>query len=280
MKQCHYCGREHSDAAERCEIDGEPLTAATPAAPTLPTAPGIATAPALPQPRTFTERQLRIIELGLVCLLAFGSSLLVSTCDLFHSNSGHTNANAWGWGIHALHEASILALLWYLLLRRGKTFASLGLVWAWRDLGWFVLLKVVTGSAYYVTYMLLHWASAGSTGSLATTTTRTSDLLFGGGISFMTIGFAFLNPFYEELIARAYVMTTVKELTNSTTQAIVISTALQTSYHFYQGIPAALSLGMVFLLFSLFYAKTKRLTPVILAHLYDDISGTVHYMFR
>ena len=37
---------------------------------------------------------------------------------------------------------------------------------------------------------------------------------------------------------------------------------------------------MVFLLFSLFYAKTKRLTPVILAHLYDDISGTVHYMFR
>ena len=276
MKQCHYCGREHSDAAERCEIDGEPLIATTPAA----TALAAVTTSTLPQPRAFTDRQLRLIELGLVCLLAFGGSILVSTCDLFHINYGHANANAWGWGIHAVHEASILALLWYLLLRRGKTFASLGLVWAWRDLGWFVLLKLATGSAYYLTYTFLHWASAGYTGSLATTTSRTSDLLFGGGVSFMTIGFAFLNPFYEELIVRAYVMTEVKALTNRTTLAIVISTALQTSYHFYQGIPAALSLGMVFLLFSLFYAKTKRLTPVILAHLYDDITGTVYYMFR
>ncbi len=280
MKQCPYCGRQHSDAAELCEIDGELLTAGAPTATSVPSTSVATTAPAAPQPHAFTDRQFRFMELGLVCLLAFGGSILVSTCDLFHVDYGHTNITAWGWAIQFLHEISVLALLWYLLLRRGKSFADLGLVWAWRDLGWFVLLKVVTGTAYYLIYYVLYYCLPGDTDSLATASRHTGNLLFGGGVNFMTLAFAFLNPFYEELVARAFVMTEIKELTNSTTLAIVISTALQTSYHFYQGVPAALSLGAVFLVFSLFYAKTKRLTPVILAHQYDDIRSTVYYMFR
>jgi len=50
-------------------------------------------------------------------------------------------------------------------------------------------------------------------------------------------------------------MTEVKALTNSVTKAVMISTALQMSYHFYQGAPAAFSHGATFLIFSIFYAK-------------------------
>ena len=42
------------------------------------------------------------------------------------------------------------------------------------------------------------------------------------------------------------------------------STLLQTSYHFYQG---------VFLVFSIYYARTNRITTIILAHLYMDVRG-------
>ncbi len=66
-------------------------------------------------------------------------------------------------------------------------------------------------------------------------------------------------------------MTEVKWLTNSTELAIIVSTVLQTSYHFYQGVPAALSYVATFLIFSIFYAKTNRILPTIIAHLFSDV---------
>jgi membrane protease YdiL (CAAX protease family) len=57
----------------------------------------------------------------------------------------------------------------------------------------------------------------------------------------------------------------------NTALAVVISVALQTSYHLYQGLPAALSHIPAFLLFSLYFVRTRRILPVILAHMFMDI---------
>jgi membrane protease YdiL (CAAX protease family) len=105
-------------------------------------------------------------------------------------------------------------------------------------------------------------------------------LLFGSGIFYSAILLQFLNPFFEELIVRAYLMTEIQFLTGSVTKAVIISTILQTSYHLYQGGAAAISHAATFLIFSIFYAKTNRITPVILAHLYSDVSATLWYWFR
>jgi membrane protease YdiL (CAAX protease family) len=105
-------------------------------------------------------------------------------------------------------------------------------------------------------------------------------ILFGGGVFFTTILFQFLNPIFEELIVRAYLMTEIKALTGSASKAILASTLLQMSYHFYQGAPVAFAHGATFLLWSIYYAKTNRIAPIILAHLYSDVSGTLWYMFR
>jgi membrane protease YdiL (CAAX protease family) len=89
-----------------------------------------------------------------------------------------------------------------------------------------------------------------------------------------------VNPFFEELIARAFVMTELKALTRNTAIAIAGSVLLQTSYHFYQGAPAAISHGATFLVFSLYYAKTNRIGAPILAHLLLDLLATVNYMAK
>ena len=70
------------------------------------------------------------------------------------------------------------------------------------------------------------------------------------------------------------------KLTNSALLAVTASNVLQTAYHLYQGLQLALCEGALFLFFSIYYAKTNRIMPVILAHLYIDLSGTLIFYLR
>jgi len=88
--------------------------------------------------------------------------------------------------------------------------------------------------------------------------------------------YVLINPIKEELIARAYVMSEVRFLTGRWWAAVVASVGLQVCYHFYQGVFAALSYSAVFLVFALYYARTRLILPVILAHLYFDLLSLGH----
>jgi len=70
----------------------------------------------------------------------------------------------------------------------------------------------------------------------------------------------------EELIVRAFLISEVAELSGSMPFAVFVSVAFQTSYHLYQGTPAALVAAGTFFVSSVFYASTRRITPVILVH--------------
>ena len=94
--------------------------------------------------------------------------------------------------------------------------------------------------------------------------------LLRAGISGLSITFIFLNPFFEELIVRGYLMTEIVELGGSGTLAIVISVAVQMSYHLYQGFTNGIVLVTIFAVFSIYFWKTRRLAPVVLAHLSVD----------
>ncbi|HEY2082994.1 MAG TPA: hypothetical protein VGI88_09435, partial [Verrucomicrobiae bacterium] len=83
MKKCTYCGKEYSDDTAQCLIDGQPLegeelrvgaeketlTFAGPI--TMPEA----TAPSRSR---LTDRTLRIVEVTLVCAIAFNAGILSS----------------------------------------------------------------------------------------------------------------------------------------------------------------------------------------------------------
>ncbi len=107
--------------------------------------------------------------------------------------------------------------------------------------------------------------------------TYDSAVLFGTSVGFLSILFTILNPFHEELLVRAFLITEVEGLYRSTTLAVILSITLQTSYHLYQGLPGALSHVPTFLVFSLYYVRTRRILPVILAHMFLDVTALAVY---
>ena len=286
MKKCSYCGKEYPDDAQQCQIDAQPLISKDPLATASAEAVNLNTVPAVsstaPEPVAsfpnlrLTDWQIRIFEVVLLCLICFGGSILFVAHRLLNSSSSIRGRPDWLYA--TLHEVTSLALLWYILLRRSRSVSDLGFTWTNKDLPRSVLIFLLGTIAFSIVYGAIYLTGLTSTTSSAAGV-RVGRLLFGGGVSLTTILFQFINPFYEELIVRAYVMTEVMQLTNSVFKAVMCSTLLQMSYHFYQGAPMALSEGATFLVFSIYYARTNRITPIILAHLYMDVWGTIAFMF-
>ncbi len=100
---------------------------------------------------------------------------------------------------------------------------------------------------------------------------------FAHPYSLGAISYSLLNPFFEELIVRAYLMTEISELTGSSTLAVCMSVAVQFSYHLYYGPAQAISLSFMFLVFALYYARARRALPIILGHGFFDIWALIGF---
>ena len=164
-------------------------------------------------------------------------------------------------------------------MRRQQSFADLGFRWTWKNVPPSIILVICGRIAFFAVYQAIYFAKLTAL-SHQSSSAYVSRYLFGYGINWFTLADQFLNPFFEELIVRAYLMTEITFLTNSASKAILISTALQTSYHFYQGAPAAIAHGATFLIYSIYYARTNRIGPIVLAHLYVDVGYTFLYIFQ
>jgi membrane protease YdiL (CAAX protease family) len=101
--------------------------------------------------------------------------------------------------------------------------------------------------------------------------------LFGNHITLTTVLFVLLNPFHEELIVRAFLITEMEHFYKSTALAVFVSVFIQSSYHLYQGLPAALIHASTFLLFSCYFVRTRRILPVVMAHMFLDVSALALY---
>jgi len=172
------------------------------------------------------------------------------------------------WTIGIVQEITALLLLGYVLSRRGLSLTNLGFRWAVRDAGIGLLLAGLSYAAYVTGSMLVHLVHYSMCGSLATGPTAND---FFAHPSVVMIPFSLLNPFFEELIVRAYLMTEVVQLTGSSALAVFLSVAVQFSYHLYYGWAGAISLAFLFLTLALYYARARRALPVIVAHGFFDI---------
>lgn len=296
MKQCPNCGADYPDTTERCAIDNEflldkeilggPMLPPT-LPPPLPLSPTEAQSGSIPL-ISADERRMRWIELGLVCLIAFGGDFLSSTRHFIYSFITTTDSGAYiasyvgnySWFRVIAQQSVSLGLLWYVLARRGQRFSDLGWRWRLQDIGPSILLKVGGTAAYYSVFLMTKGVFDTAAQLDLIPALPQEDItytLFGNKVVVLAMLAQFINPFFEELIVRAYLMTEVKALTHNVRLAIILSTVLQTSYHFYQGVPSAMGVGAMFLISSIYYAKTNRITPIILAHFYSDILATMHY---
>lgn len=184
--------------------------------------------------------------------------------------------------IHVIYQVVGLVSLYLALRYQGRKFKDIGLFIKprlpeiGRAFGLFfgvLFLQVILMTALYViSSPVVPWLRG-------VILHRSFDraALFGTSVSLMSVLLVVVNPFYEELLVRAFLITEVEGLYCSTALAVTASVVLQTSYHLYQGLPAALSHVPIFLVFSLYYVCTRRILPVILAHMFLDVSALALY---
>ena len=175
-----------------------------------------------------------------------------------------------------LIELTGLALLSYILHQNGQTLADIGFRFQFGDSGHAILLVLGCRLIFRVAHSIAAFVYQLHFGHVPPSATSP---LVGLGIA-TSLLFAVINPFFEELIVRAFLISEAAFLTGSVKLAVMLSVALQTAYHLYQGVPNAVGDGFIFLVFSLYYVKTRRLWPIVLAHFWLDFSAVMFHFVR
>jgi membrane protease YdiL (CAAX protease family) len=165
-------------------------------------------------------------------------------------------------------EVGSLAVLLYVLWAQGRS---------WKDIGWNLerldilrAVGLVLGSRFagHVLWqsvqIFYHFYSGHYLGPKSTLGLR------GLGVSWLSIALVCLNPVFEELIVRGYLMSEILDLGGNSVMAILISVAVQMSYHLYQGFARGIALTASFTVFSIYFWRTRRIAPVVVAHLWFD----------
>jgi membrane protease YdiL (CAAX protease family) len=226
---------------------------------------------------SFAEDRLRGFELALVLVVAFAPSLFGSTWNWWNGETGARSRDLFDIFYGLQKELICLLLLAYVLARRGKSFRDLGLTFRKTDL---LVGLFLTLAGHLAT--LLAWRAMESVSLLATghwidipPSHATAPVLGLAWVLGLLLTVA-IGPFYEEMIARAFTMSEVEALTGSTGLAVAASVLLQTSYHLYLGLPNALAAGAAFLVSACYYARFRRITPVILAHALWNLYVALH----
>jgi membrane protease YdiL (CAAX protease family) len=230
-----------------------------------------ATPQAVQPERMPVEATQRWFEVFLVLLVSCGTPLL-NSLYLLAKGPGALQMSGVRWVSGLLQEVTSLLVLGYVLFRRGRRFKDLGFRWSFGGLGVGMLVAGASFAAYVSGSLVVHLVHYTIYGNLATGPTGAAFFSHPGPLG---VPFALLNPFFEELIVRAYLMTEVIDLTGSSTLAVAASVLVQSSYHLYYGWAGATSIAFMFLVFSIYYARSRRALPVIVAHALFDIYAVI-----
>ncbi|MEU5788681.1 CPBP family intramembrane glutamic endopeptidase [Micromonospora purpureochromogenes] len=85
------------------------------------------------------------------------------------------------------------------------------------------------------------------------------------------------NAVLEEVIVVGYLVTRLRQLQWRFAAIIAASALLRGSYHLYQGFGAFVGNAVMGVVFSLFYLRTRRVMPLIVAHTLLDVVAFVGY---
>jgi membrane protease YdiL (CAAX protease family) len=224
-------------------------------------------------------KNIRILEFGLIQWIAF-LPLIVSSIYYLLNGTPQYAENFRNFLIinGLISEFGAIALLIYVLFRQERNVFDLGFLFRKKDLLASVCLMILGSLATYISWLLIFFVNHSFNGdSLQVSHVIT---ILDGSINVSIVLFVLLNPFFEELIVRAYTISEIEFLTNSKSCAVALSVFIQFLYHLYQSLPHALSIVGVSLIFSLYYVKYRRILPVILAHGFFDVYALFFYAAR
>lgn len=219
-----------------------------------------------------SEKKERIMELVLVISLAvlpnFLSALFayLGLIDMDYSSS---NIQA-VYVLQIATQITILAVFFYVLYRQGRGLDYIGFSFAWQDIFTGLGLAIIAYiTAFLVNLIIIFYSFL--LGFEFNIGPENVELFNTGPLSILLFLLLIVNSFYEELIVRAYFITEVEGFTKKTALTVALCIILQTSYHVYQGIMPLFNIATIFLVFSLYYIRKRRIMPVIFAHTYFNI---------
>jgi membrane protease YdiL (CAAX protease family) len=223
-------------------------------------------------------RRRRVEDLGLVMLVGFAPLVVSAVYLLFVSlpfPSGYTNFR---FASGLTYEVVTLTLFLCLLRRQGRTLSTIGLTFHWTDIpaGFGLFLLSYLGSYVFIwraqkAYFFWHGTYFHF---------RDSAPLYAGASFVLFAVYCTAAPFFEETLVRGYLMTELIGISCPVWMAAIASTVLQTTYHLYYGIPGALFVGFGFALSSIYFALSRKLAPVILSHLFWNLTATYLHLRR
>ena len=158
-------------------------------------------------------------------------------------------------------------LVWFLKVR-GWTLEKLGLVFTWRGTGWGWMLLVTTYVMAMGVQAIADWTIPAQMHAAAQQFPA-ADKNLSMELVFLT---STVNGIFEEVFVAGYIITALRD-TRGVWTAINISTVVRLLYHLYQGPLGIMTVVPVGLLYGYFFARTRQLWPLVLAHVLLDIIG-------
>jgi len=181
---------------------------------------------------------------GPLGLLDFGQSRLLTTI-------------AW--------EVGVSALLWPWLRRRGWALGRIaGTPSPW-DLPRGVGLALVAYAGFLASSIAWYVTA------LSTLQRAVAIPVVGHASPAVVAAICVINPVFEEFLWLAYGLTAFSPF--GLRVAVLASVALRTAIHAYQGLLAIIGVLPVAVIFTVYYVRTRRLWPVVVAHMIMDTIG-------
>jgi membrane protease YdiL (CAAX protease family) len=175
---------------------------------------------------------------------------------------------SWFFGSAIASSLLLIGLLWHIIRLNSESMEVFSMAFAPKDLLRGFGLWIWAGVSRFGTYQLL-WSLSGGAAQAGKAPSRLE--VFQVPFSALYLLAMIVIPCLEEFYVRGFLQTRLKQAAWNGLAVVLVSTLLQTSYHLYQGLVACLSLAPGFVIFAAYYQTSRRLWPVIVAHIITDL---------
>jgi membrane protease YdiL (CAAX protease family) len=227
-----------------------------------------------PLPRPPGSPRMLRLELGLVLLLAFSPGILgLLILALGPQGSAEVEAQLLPSVVSIVFQLflswSPVLVIGFLLTRNRERWPGIGLTrFRAGDVGTGLLLWVASFILVLVLAQLFQYFGQREVDFL----TEGLPLWFR---AIQAVLIAVTAGITEEIVVRGYAQTRLEQLRAPTAVILLLPTALWGVLHVYQGLGAALTIFGLGLMYAWYFHRTRRLWPLILAHILFDMTQLV-----
>lgn len=178
--------------------------------------------------------------------------------------------------LHTLiFEVILGSLLWRILVLRGWTCALVGLPIGGlrsRDFVTTPLVALGLALAANVIYVILASVVASGWPDLVGQAVAHRPRVAPGIPEVIVLAVSVINPIFEEVFVCGYVISSLRDRIG-VANAVNVSAGIRVAYHLYQGPIGVLGITPYALIAAIWFVRTRRLAPLILAHALVDFTG-------